>query len=490
MTWASYASQLIPNFKALRDFQLETLNHLEQNQSGLCLISTGGGKSLIYQLWAARHQEKGICIVLTPLIALIEDQVRRARQMGIKVSGVHSQMGQKSKAQFYQDLSNSQYHLIFMTPERFRNPSFLESLEFQKISMLVIDEAHLISQWGHDFRPDYGTLGQIKAKLGHPLTLALTATATTPVVEDIQKQLGIGLQDNGFLVQQSVVRSEISLNVLDIYGEQSKAQKIFELYGQTSSGAVLVYFSLIETLYKVGKELSQMGCSWLIYHGDLSSEQRKENQKKFMSSQQKILMLATPAFGLGIDKSDIRMVIHAELPGSIESYYQEVGRAGRDGNLSYGYLLYDQQDILTQMDFIKWGNPEWDFVTHVYQWLFYRKDRLAGIEISEAKNDLHFYSSRDFRLETLLKWFEKASILSPAPKSFLGYQWCGQMSLDDFQKVYKNRAQLSQKKLHALVLYAKSDQVCRMRQMAAYFDQTTSDCGICDICQENNLRSL
>jgi ATP-dependent DNA helicase RecQ len=466
--------------KSLNAYQERAWEQLESGKSGLFILPTGGGKSLLFQLWA--YHKPGLVIVLTPLIALIEDQYKRARSLGLKAKGLHSGLESQEKQLILESLRSQSIKLLFVTPERFKNSQFLEALGAQAVSLLVVDEAHLISQWGHDFRPDYRKIDQVLDRVKPKQILALTATATSEVTKDIQEHLKI---QNGFLIRAPVARKNLSLNVFEIHSLESKAEKVLEEINKVD-GPILIYSSLIKTLYdlhtQIGNKLKRP--HWM-YHGDLNSLERQKNQKQFLNSRQGV-MLATPAFGLGIDKKDIRLVIHLELPGSVEAYFQEVGRSGRDGQFSKAILLYDEEDILIQMDFIKWSNPELSYRLQVLKFLFQNRDKLNNFDLEELKRNLHFYNSRDYRLETTLSFLESLGYLQRAPKTSLGYTWN-----DEFFEIqerileenYFDKTQTQQKKLLQLVQFIKNREVCRMNLISSYFDDPKErPCELCDNC--------
>ncbi|MCK7526649.1 MAG: RecQ family ATP-dependent DNA helicase [Ignavibacteriales bacterium] len=231
------------------------------------------------------------------------------------------------------------------------------------MDLLAVDEAHCISEWGHDFRPDYSRIGEFRELMGNPLTIALTATATHDVQEDIIKKLNIN-KDDIKLFHQGIERPNLRLEAVDVFDDKEKLQEIISTL-EKYDGCGIIYFALIKTLERFSEILGDKGFKHGVYHGKLEDRQRKSMQRDFLSGKQK-LILATNAFGMGIDKSDIRFVIHAEVPSSIESYYQEIGRAGRDGNDSLCLLLYNQEDLYTQMEFIKWSNPDANFYSALY----------------------------------------------------------------------------------------------------------------------------
>jgi len=386
-------------FEKFRGDQESVIQCVLDKKNVLCLMPTGMGKSLCYLMPA--KVMGGLTIVISPLIALMNDQVDKAKQRGIRASCIHSLLSSEEREKRYKKLSNQDYEIIFVAPERFRKKEFLEAVAKNKVSLLAIDEAHCISEWGHDFRPDYTRIKDFRNYLNNPTILMLTATATPDVQKDIVLQAGLHWDDVRKF-HSGIQRKNLSLNVLDLYGFENKLEKLKEILDHRHE-TTIVYFSLISTLEKVSEKL---GIDHLKYHGQLPRGMRNQMQKKFINGEGN-LILATPAFGLGIDKRDIRQIVHFEIPGNIESYYQEVGRAGRDGEESFCFLLYDDDDVSIQMEFMKWAHPDSEFIHRVYQEIKNHPDKVNAQGVDGLRETLHFKSKKDFRLETVLNLLDR-----------------------------------------------------------------------------------
>ena len=461
--------------------QEDIIRHVLHRRHALVIMPTGMGKSLCYQIPALAQQ--GLTIVISPLIALMKDQVDDLVARGIEAAYINSSLARTEREARQQALRQGAYKLLYVTPERFRKPEFVELLGTRQIDLLAVDEAHCISEWGHDFRPDYTRLREFRALLGNPTTIALTATATPEVQDDIIAQLGLRRAEIE-IFHEGIARPNLVLEVKEVWGEEKKLEFI-EKQCRNLKGNGIVYFALIKSLVSMSALLQRAGIRHLRYHGDLETAERKRVQERFMTGEHQ-LVLTTNAFGMGIDKADIRFVVHAEVPGTLEAYYQEIGRAGRDGLPSQCTLLYDEQDLLIQMDFIKWNNPGAAFYERVYHFLL--EDILAvnALGLDGLKEKLHFKNRHDYRLETALGMLERhAATTGDLETKTLAVCDALPAALTDQDRL-EEKLKREQKKLYTMVQYAKTGG-CRKAFIHEYFGlQHAARCGACDRCLSNH----
>lgn len=464
----------------LRSPQRKALERVCAGKNLLLVWPTGSGKSLCYQLPALAGT--GLTLVISPLIALMDDQVAKARALKWPVTCVHSGIGREDREKRLRQVAEGKIKLLYVTPERFRSPEFLEMLKSVKISLLAVDEAHCISQWGHDFRPDYSKLGEIRKRLGRPQVMALTATATKTVQADILKQLNMG--SDAEILWEGVERPNLYLAAREFESEEEKLARMKEWLGEVE-GPKIIYFTLITTLERISEWLETKRIEHRKYHGDLEDRFRRSNQNAFLKGETN-LMLATPAFGLGVDKPDIRGVAHFEIPGSIEAYFQEVGRAGRDGKNSRCELLYVQSDLETQMRFIESLTPEPDYVRATYRLLKQWQDRLPVLRLDDLREQLSFKNKRDYRLETALSYLDRLEVIHFPHRRLDKLEFLRELDETDVSDAaWKERKQGLQKKLMSLVQWFRSER-CRKVEIYEYFGWPDSEvCKFCDRCEEN-----
>ncbi|MCC6499594.1 MAG: RecQ family ATP-dependent DNA helicase [Anaerolineales bacterium] len=341
-------------FDAFRAGQAEAIQSLLNKQHTLAIMPTGAGKSLIYQL--AALQLEGLTLVISPLIALMKDQVDALNRKGIPATFINSAIPTAEQNQRLTLLSQGKYRLIYVAPERLRSVTFLRSLQSSTLSLLAVDEAHCVSNWGHDFRPDYLHIAEARRLLGNPLTVALTATATPKVQSDIVHLLG--LPEATTPIVTGFNRPNLTLEVKYTADTETKFRTLNELLRSANwqfalRGSSIIYTGTRRDAEEVA-EFVRVVCKVQAehYHAGLSSEDRARIQERFISGSTPVIV-ATNAFGMGIDRADVRQVIHYSVPGSLEAYYQEAGRAGRDGHPAKAVLLYDPQDRALQEFFIQ-----------------------------------------------------------------------------------------------------------------------------------------
>jgi ATP-dependent DNA helicase RecQ len=329
--------------------QREVIEAVLSGRNAVVVMPTGAGKSLCYQLPATILS--GTTLVISPLIALMKDQVEQLCAKGISATYINSTLDESERSERLAKLRSGAFKLVYVAPERFRSGAFLDALSQVQIDLFAVDEAHCISQWGHDFRPDYALLGRVRKKLRPPRTVALTATATPEVRDDLVKSL---LMKDPQVFVAGFDRSNLFLEVAAVTGEAERRHAVLAVAEEKGSG--IVYCSTRKGAEALFDTLKGNGRTVVMYHAGMTDEERDKAQDQFMASPNSIAV-ATNAFGMGIDKPDIRFVVHAQIPKAVEAYYQEIGRAGRDGKPARAVLLFNHSDVYTQERLIESTHP-------------------------------------------------------------------------------------------------------------------------------------
>ena len=369
-------------YNSFRPLQEEIIMSVLSGRDTLGLMATGGGKSLTFQVPAMAME--GVCIVITPLIALMKDQVDNLRRRHIKAAMIAQGMTRRERNVVFENCINGAYKFLYVSPERLSTDMFINRLREMQVSLIVVDEAHCISQWGYDFRPSYLRIASLREQLPDVPVLALTASATPVVADDICHRLQMRNPNH---LRLTFARPNISYVVRE--GE-NKIQQLIHI-AERVPGSAIVYVRSRKRTQEISQELQQAGFTATFYHAGLSAEDKNERQRRWSEGEIRI-MVATNAFGMGIDKPDVRLVVHIDIPNSPEEYYQEAGRAGRDGNRSYAVLLYGKSDKATLRRRVTESFPDKDFIRQTYE----RACNFIGIAVGEGAEQMREFSLNKF----------------------------------------------------------------------------------------------
>ncbi|MGD0652062.1 MAG: RecQ family ATP-dependent DNA helicase [Verrucomicrobiia bacterium] len=477
------------SFREFLEGQQSVIETILDGHDALVIMPTGGGKSLCYQLPALILD--GITVVVSPLIALMKDQVDGLVEKGIPATFINSSLSQAEVDERIGAMTQGRFRLLYIAPERFKSERFVQALSPLSIALFAVDEAHCISQWGHDFRPDYLRLKWALKDLGQPQVIALTATATPEVREDIVEQLGLGKfgREQPRVFVSGFARHNLTLGVMAAKGKAAKLERITEFIRQLQTG--IIYCATRKNVEKIAAHLAEQRIACIAYHAGMTDEQRKKAQDKFMSPDTGVgVAVATNAFGMGIDRPDLRFVVHYDIPGSVEAYYQEAGRAGRDSEPARCEMLFNYADVRTQEFFIEGANPTREIIANLYHTLH----RLCGsgaVEMSIDKIAEQVPTAKNgMAVGTALYLLERAGFIQRdyrqgsrtyTTRLIEPVKPLNELPID-FERLDSKRER-DFKKLHRIIEYA-DHRGCRHHFILNYFGdmEAAEHCSVCDNC--------
>lgn len=472
-------------FSKFLEGQEEVISEIVSGRDGLVVMPTGGGKSLCFQIPALCFP--GVTLVISPLIALMKDQVDALVARGIGATLINSTLSWPEQKERLDGMRRGDFKLVYVAPERFRAESFLRALAGVEISLFAIDEAHCLSQWGHDFRPDYMRLGKALEKIGRPQCVALTATATPVVRQDILAVLGLR---EPFERVSGFSRPNLALAITAVDKTAQKDERIKAVISAHKTG--IIYCATRKKVDLVAETLASWGVNCVSYHGGMTDQERVKAQEIFISKKVDIAV-ATNAFGMGIDRGDVRFVIHYEIPGSVEAYYQEAGRAGRDGEAAVCELLFNYADTRTQEFFIDGANPSAATVRQLYQYLLNEADRNYEVfrtieemaDHADVKNSMAVGSALTVLARgRLIERFDVQGKRIRGTRLLQPDLLTRDISLDEDAMEKKDARDREKLKAMVEMCYART---CRQQWILNYFGEHGAEvCGNCDVCRERN----
>lgn len=471
-------------FKAFRPEQDHIVSAVADGRDVLGIMPTGGGKSLCYQLPALVRE--GVALIVSPLISLMKDQIDTLHERGIAATFINSSIGAGEQSARIRGMVDGSYRMVYVAPERFRSKYFREQLASVKISFVAVDEAHCVSQWGHDFRPDYLRIGQFIRAMGQPQICAFTATATPHVRKDIVEFLD--LKDPKVFVT-GFARPNLAFQVFHADKRADKFARISQLISKNKKG--IIYCSTRKKVDEVAERLEGWDISYVAYHAGMDENAREAAQNQFMRGEVDVAV-ATNAFGMGIDRSDIRFVAHFDLPGSVEAYYQEAGRAGRDGLPSVCELLFNYADRTTQDFFIDGANPPVSTIHELYAYLRSQAgdDGTILMSIDEIckgmglRNGMQVSSSLKLLVDR--QYIERYDIPGQRVRGTrIADMQRSARDLEFDEAAIGEKRRRDEEKLESIISYAGSAG-CRQVWIQHFFgEKNCQPCETCDECQRN-----
>jgi ATP-dependent DNA helicase RecQ len=461
-------------FEALRPGQREAIESVLAGRDTLAVLSTGSGKSAIYQI--AGLLTTGATLVISPLIALQRDQVDALRERALGAAQLNSSLPEGEREDALAELAEDALEFLFLAPEQLANAEVLDELAAAEPTLVVVDEAHCISEWGHDFRPDYLRLGAAIETLGHPPVLALTATAAPPVRDEIVERLGLRDPD---IVVRGFDRPNLDLAVERFHDARHKDEALLEAVAAADKPGI-VYAATRKRTEELAAALGEHGVEAIAYHAGLKASERETGQERFMDSGVDVIV-ATTAFGMGVDKADVRFVFHAEVPDSVDSYYQEVGRAGRDGEPASAILFYRPEDLGLRRFFAGSGHVGADELTEVAEVVGGSRDPVDPADLQE-RTELS-----QSKLATAVSRLEDAGAVEVLPTGHVAARpdappldEAVREALDEEE----DRREFERSRLEMIRAFAETDG-CRREFVLSYFGEPFDGvpCGHCDNCR-------
>ena len=460
---------------ALRPGQKELLEAVLAGRDAIGVLPTGAGKSLCFQLPALFLPQP--VVVVSPLIALMQDQQDKLAEAEIPAAKLDSTLTAQETRETTAEIARGEDEIIYITPERLENPTYFDLISSHGVSLFVVDEAHCVSQWGHDFRPSYLALREAVRALGRPPILALTATAAPDVTDDIVKQLGM---TDPVVVREGVDRENLCFEVFQTANREAKRRRVRALVDEPGAG--IIYTATVRVADTLWRWLQAEGISVSRYHGKLRAREREDMQERFMSGEVRV-MVATKAFGMGIDKPDIRWVAHYHFPDSIESYVQEAGRVGRDGLPARAVLLFRREDRRIQRFFLVGRYPRRDQLLDFYRALQHLSGEAGEgrwmplTEVAEAAG------TGPRRAKVIAALFESIGVIARRRGQVMKVRNFASLDeLDQTLAAYERRHQRDRERLRAMMHYGRTTE-CRVRIIQRSFGEPAAQrCGHCDNC--------